>query len=103
MSKALSILPFQLLTWNTVQITHSHLYPNHWAPRYIPSMSLNTECGLVAILCVIFMREKLRRVNQKLDSEEQASSSVSETQQIVPGDDKKRRVPATRPPVRYIT
>ena len=81
------------------QIATSELYPDRWAPRYIQSMSLNTACGLGAILLAIFMRTMLRRQNKKIV--EQESPAVGTDMQRVSGRDKEKQ--ATGRSYRYVT
>ncbi|KAJ9602232.1 hypothetical protein H2200_013352 [Cladophialophora chaetospira] len=76
------------------QIITAELYPNRWSPRYIQSMSLNTACALAAILLAIFMREKLRRANKKLDKEEELV--VSTVQELGSSSSKEEDPVATR-------
>lgn len=43
------------------------MYHDEWEPRYIPSMSFNVACAVVAILLVVLMRWRLQRANKMLD------------------------------------
>ena len=62
-------------------------------------MSLNTACGLAAILLAIFMREKLRRANKKLDVAEEAVTIGM--QERGSSDEEEKR--ATTRMFRYVT
>ncbi len=52
-------------------------------------MSLNAACALGAVLLAIFMREKLRRANKKLDIEEEALDTAVQ-EQVLSNDEERR-------------